>query len=98
MYDPYTLLDGKRYGLPYDGDIHILFYNAELPERYKVEPPETWDDLRRGGGQDHQGRRGAAYGAIVSGQQVPMILGCSYINRLTGYGGELVDSRAASPR
>lgn len=92
VYDPYTLLDGKRYGLPYDGDVHILFYNAELLERYKVEPPKTWDEYDTVAAKITRDSHGAAYGAIVSGQQVPMILGCSYINRLTGYGGELVDS------
>jgi ABC-type glycerol-3-phosphate transport system substrate-binding protein len=92
VYDPYTLLDGKRYGLPYDGDVHILFYNAELLERYKVEPPKTWDEYDAIAAKITKDSRGAAYGAIVSGQQVPMILGCSYINRLTGYGGELIDA------
>lgn len=90
VYDPYTLLDGKRYGLPYDGDIHILFYNAELLDRYGLEPPRTWDDYDAVAAKITTDARGAAYGAIVSGQQVPMILGCSYINRLTGYGGELI--------
>lgn len=91
VYDPYTLLDGKRYGLPYDGDIHILFYNQELFDRYRVEPPKTWDEYDEVAAKITTDARGAAYGAIVSGQQVPMILGCSYINRLTGYGGNLVD-------
>ncbi|TRW86124.1 extracellular solute-binding protein [Mycolicibacterium sp. 018/SC-01/001] len=91
VYDPYTLLDGKRYGLPYDGDIHILFYNAELLDRYKVAPPTTWDEYDEVAAKITTDARGAAYGAIVSGQQVPMILGCSYINRLTGYGGNLFD-------
>lgn len=90
IYDPYTLLDGKRYGLPYDGDIHILFYNAELLDRYKVAPPTTWDEYDAVSAKITTDAKGAAYGAIVSGQQVPMILGCSYINRLTGYGGNLV--------
>ncbi|WP_307787057.1 ABC transporter substrate-binding protein [Mycolicibacterium mengxianglii] len=92
VYDPYTLLDDKRYGLPYDGDVHILFYNAELLERFRVEPPTTWDEYDEVAAKITTDARGAAYGAIVSGQQVPMILGCSYINRLTGYGGELLDS------
>ena len=92
IYDPYTLLDDKRYGLPYDGDVHILFYNAELFDRYKVEPPTTWDEYDEVAAKITTDARGAAYGAIVSGQQVPMILGCSYINRLTGYGGELLDA------
>lgn len=91
IYDPYTLLGGKRYGLPYDGDVHILFYNAELLERYRLEPPKTWDEYDTIAAKITRDSHGAAYGAIVSGQQVPMILGCSYINRLTGYGGELVD-------
>jgi ABC-type glycerol-3-phosphate transport system substrate-binding protein len=84
------MLGGKRYGLPYDGDVHILFYNAELLDRHGVEPPKTWDDYDEVAAKITKDARGAAYGAIVSGQQVPMILGCSYINRLTGYGGELV--------
>lgn len=92
IYDPYTLLDDKRYGLPYDGDVHILFYNAELFDRYKVEPPTTWDEYDEVAAKITTDARGAAYGAIVSGQQVPMILGCSYINRLTGYGGNLLDA------
>jgi ABC-type glycerol-3-phosphate transport system substrate-binding protein len=92
IYDPYTLLGGKRYGLPYDGDVHILFYNAELLDRYKVEPPKTWDEYDAISAKITTDARGSAYGAIVSGQQVPMILGCSFINRLTGYGGELVDA------
>ncbi|BBY17681.1 ABC transporter substrate-binding protein [Mycolicibacterium litorale] len=92
IYDPYTLLDGRRYGLPYDGDIHILFYNAELFDRYKVAPPTTWVEYDEIAAKITRDARGAAYGAIVSGQQVPMILGCSYINRLTGYGGNLVDA------
>lgn len=92
IYDPYTLLGDKRYGLPYDGDVHILFYNAELFDRYKVEPPTTWDEYDEVAAKITTDARGAAYGAIVSGQQVPMILGCSYINRLTGYGGNLIDA------
>ncbi|BCI51651.1 sugar ABC transporter substrate-binding protein [Mycolicibacterium litorale] len=92
IYDPYTRLDDRRYGLPYDGDVHILFYNAELLDRYKVAPPTTWDEYDDVAAKITRDARGAAYGAIVSGQQVPMILGCSFINRLTGYGGNLVDA------
>src|SRR6266545_1117197 len=33
IYDPYTLVDGKRYGLPFDGDSHVLFYNQDLLAR-----------------------------------------------------------------
>ncbi|WP_432562692.1 ABC transporter substrate-binding protein [Kineococcus sp. SYSU DK003] len=92
VYDPYTLLDGKRYGLPFDGDTHVLYYNAEVFERYGVQPPTTWDEYDAAAAKITQDSGGSVYGAIVEGQQVPMILGCSFINRLAGYGGTLVDA------
>ena len=42
----YTLVDGKRYGLPYDGDTHVLFYNTAILERNGQKPPTTWDELK----------------------------------------------------
>ena len=92
IYDPYTLIDGKRYGLPFDGDTHVLYYNTEVFEKYGVEPPKTWDDYDAVAAKITQDSGGSVYGAIVEGQQVPMILGCSFINRLAGYGGTLVGS------
>jgi ABC-type glycerol-3-phosphate transport system substrate-binding protein len=92
IYDPYTLLDGKRYGLPFDGDTHVLYYNAEVFEQYGVQPPTTWDEYDAAAAKITQDSGGSVYGAIVEGQQVPMILGCSFINRLAGYGGTLVDA------
>ncbi|MCI9886937.1 extracellular solute-binding protein [Micrococcales bacterium 31B] len=95
IYDPYTLQDGRRYGLPYDGDTHLLFVNTEVFEKYGVEVPGTWDAYDEAAAKITQDSRGAVFGAIVPGQQVPMILGCSFINRLAGYGGELVDASGA---
>ena len=92
IYDPYTLIDGKRYGLPFDGDTHVLYYNTEVFEKHGVEPPKTWDDYDAVAAKITQDSGGSVYGAIVEGQQVPMILGCSFINRLAGYGGTLVGS------
>ncbi|WP_432520313.1 ABC transporter substrate-binding protein [Kineococcus sp. SYSU DK006] len=92
VYDPYTLLDGRRYGLPFDGDTHVLYYNAEVFDRYGVEPPATWDEYDAAAAKITRDSGGSVYGAIVEGQQVPMILGCSFINRLAGYGGTLVDA------
>ena len=44
LYDAYTLVDGRRYGLPYDGDTHVLFYNKEILDRNGLAPPATWDE------------------------------------------------------
>src|SRR6266702_8410460 len=38
IYDPYTLHDGRRYGLPFDGATHVLFMNEQLLEASRVEP------------------------------------------------------------
>ncbi|MGI4893486.1 MAG: ABC transporter substrate-binding protein [Janthinobacterium lividum] len=92
IYDPYTLLDGKRYGLPFDGDTHVLYYNAEVFSKYGVEAPNTWDEYDAAAAKITQDSKGAVYGAIVEGQQVPVILGCSFVNRLAGYGGALLDA------
>jgi len=92
IYDPYTLLEGRRYGLPFDGDTHVLYYNAAVFEQYGVEPPTTWDEYDAAAAKITQDSGGRVYGAIVEAQQVPMILGCSFINRLAGYGGTLVDA------
>lgn len=39
-------LDGTQYGLPFIASARLLFYNTELFEQAKVEPPKTWDDLK----------------------------------------------------
>lgn len=90
IYDPYTLLDGRRYGLPFDGDTHVLYYNRRIFETYGLTPPTTWDEYDTATRTITERSGRTVFGAVVEGQQVPMILGCSFINRLAGYGGTLV--------
>jgi ABC-type glycerol-3-phosphate transport system substrate-binding protein len=92
VYDPYTLQGGRRYGLPFDGDVHVLYYNRAVFDRYGLAPPTTWGEYDLAARTITERSNRTVYGAVVEGQQVPMILGCSFINRLTGYGGELVDA------
>ncbi|HWV86796.1 MAG TPA: sugar ABC transporter substrate-binding protein [Capillimicrobium sp.] len=91
IYDPYTLMDGRRWGLPFDGDTFLLFYNRRLFDRFGVQPPTTWDEYAQVARTITQEGGGDVYGAIVMGQQVPIILGCSYADRLVGFGGRFVD-------
>jgi len=90
VFDAYTLLDGRRFGVPFDGDVHVLYYNREVFETYGLAPPATWDEYDAAARTITERSGGSVYGAVVEGQQVPMILGCSFINRLAGYGGVLV--------
>ncbi|MEU0948543.1 sugar ABC transporter substrate-binding protein [Streptomyces canus] len=91
LYDAYTLYRGRRYALPYDGDQHLIFYNRELLDAYGLEPPKTWNAYDAIARKVTKGGNGQHYGAVVQGQPEPMALGCAFINRLVGYGGDLVD-------
>ncbi|MFM9108218.1 MAG: ABC transporter substrate-binding protein [Chloroflexota bacterium] len=98
IYDPYTLVDGKRWGLPYDGDTHVLFYNTEIFEKAGVtKAPETWDEylaaaktITEAGLTMEDGK--AIYGCALQGFKVPIIIGCSYSNRLAGFGGAFLNA------
>ncbi|MFD5074391.1 ABC transporter substrate-binding protein [Streptomyces sp. NPDC058371] len=91
VYDPYTVYRSRRYGLPYDGDQHLIFYNQELLDRYGLTPPKTWAAYDAAAKKITEGGAGAYYGAVVTGQPDPLVLGPAFINRLVGYGGDLVD-------
>ncbi|WP_341945997.1 sugar ABC transporter substrate-binding protein [Microbacterium sp. LWH11-1.2] len=91
--DPYTLVGDRRYGLPFDGDTHVLFYNKEILERNGItEPPATWDEYVADVKTitENEGADGV-YGSAIFGQKSPLILGAAYANRLAGFGGEFVD-------
>jgi multiple sugar transport system substrate-binding protein len=93
IYDPYSLVDGKRYGLPFDGDTHVLFYNKEILARNGItEPPKTWDEYLADTKLITQNESAnGVYGAAVFGQKSPLILGAAFANRLAGFGGEFLD-------
>jgi multiple sugar transport system substrate-binding protein len=93
IYDPYTLVDRKRWGLPFDGDSHVLFYNEELLSASGFSgPPRTWDDYVHVAAKitrDHPD--GNVHGAILPAQAAPIIIGSSFANRLAGFGGHFLD-------
>lgn len=98
IYDPYTLQDGRRYGLPFDGDTHVLFWNQQLFEASGVQaPPATWDEYVQAAQKITADGKGRWYGAVLLGQQAPIIIGSSYANRLAGFGGRFLtpDGRPA---
>lgn len=90
IYDTYTLYKGRRYGLPYDGDQHLLYYNTEIFDKHDLNPPTTWDEYYAAAKKITQAGDGKYYGAVVQGQPQALVLGCAFINRLVGYGGNLV--------
>jgi multiple sugar transport system substrate-binding protein len=94
IYDPYTLVDGRRWGLPFDGDSHVLFYNRELLWAAGFDgPPRTWDAYVRMAARitdDHP--EGGVHGAVLPAQAAPIIIGSAFANRLAGFGGRFLDN------
>lgn len=97
IWEPYSTLDGKVYGIPFDGDTHVLFYNKEILERNGfTTPPATWDEYREQAATITANESAdGIYGASVFGQQSPLILGASFANRLAGFGGSFLDDNGA---
>ena len=96
LYDVYTEVGGRRYGLPYDGDTHVLFYNKEILDRNGLQPPTTWDEYNAVAKAvtDAEAANGV-YGALLMCKQFPIILCSTYANRLGGYGGNFLDESGA---
>ena len=43
------VFEGKYWGIPYDASVEIFYYNKDMLDKAKIEPPKdnwTWDDMR----------------------------------------------------
>ena len=94
IYDPYTLYNGRRWAVPYDGDTHVLFYRKSLLEKYRIKPPATWDEyLIAARTITENEKQNGVFGTAIMAPPVPMIIISSFMNRLGCYGGRLLDDR-----
>jgi multiple sugar transport system substrate-binding protein len=90
--DTYTWYEGKRWGIPYDGDIHLMFYNTTLFEKYDVTPPTTWDEYLETCKKITEGEAGSGtYGCGIMATKFPLILIGTFLNRIAGFGGAFFD-------
>lgn len=93
IYDTYTLFNGRRWGLPYDGDTHVLFYNTEIFDRNGLKPPTTWDEFLTATKTITEAESAnGIYGTALCGFKAPIIIGSTYANRLAGFGGSFLDA------
>lgn len=94
IFDVYTSYKGRRYGLPYDGDTHVLFYNTELFTKYSLSAPKTWDEYLAAAKTITEGEKGSGiYGCAIMAAKVPIIICSSYSNRVAGFGGQYLDQQ-----
>jgi multiple sugar transport system substrate-binding protein len=86
--DTMTLIDGKRYGLPNDGDLHLLWYNKAILDKYNLQAPATWDDYYAACKTITDAEKAnGIYGCGIMASKIPLILIGTYLNRLATFGG-----------
>ncbi len=92
IYDAYTLYKGRRWGLPFDGDTHVLFYRKSLLAKYNLNPPQTWADyLRIAKTITQKEQQYGIYGSAIMAHPTPVMVVSCFMNRLGSFGGRLMD-------
>jgi multiple sugar transport system substrate-binding protein len=90
--DTWCLINNKRYGVPFDGDMHLLFYNKILFNKHGLQPPNTWDEYLVAARKITEAEIGNdRYGCGIMAANIPLILVGTYLNRLAGFGGDFFD-------
>lgn len=92
VYGPYSQYDGATYGVPIDGDTHVLFYNEEIFERNGVDVPTTWEDFQSVAQTITENEKAnGIYGTALLGSKSAFNIGSSFFNRLATMSPEPID-------
>jgi multiple sugar transport system substrate-binding protein len=92
VFGPYTQYEGATYGLPIDGDTHVLFYNKDIFERNGVEVPTTWDEYIEVSKTITEAEKGdGVYGNALLGSKSAFNIGSTFFNRLATMSPEPID-------
>ncbi|WP_240705129.1 ABC transporter substrate-binding protein [Pacificoceanicola onchidii] len=93
VYNPYSLYNGRRFGLPFDGDSHALYYNKEIFERLGEKPPTTWTELNAISARVTEQLKGdGVHGHSLIGLPVPLLNVSTFANRVANFGAEFLDA------
>ena len=98
-FDPITVYDGRRYGVPVNGGLGCMLYNVELMEKAgldRAKPPDTWDELMAAAGKMTNAAENQ-WGLMIP-NQVGFGTAQAYYAFLTAAGGDLLtpDGRATA--
>ncbi|MFD6055663.1 ABC transporter substrate-binding protein [Agromyces sp. NPDC060279] len=92
IFGPYTQFEGKTYGLPIDGDTHVLFYNTDILERNGVAVPTTWDEYVAAAKTITEAEKAnGVYGAALLGSKSAFNIGSTFFNRLATMSPDPID-------
>jgi len=92
--DTWCVNQNRRFGVPFDGDMHLLFYNKVIFSKYNLLPPKSWDEYLATARTITEAERGNdRYGCGIMAANIPLILIGTFLNRLAGFGGDFINSR-----
>lgn len=92
IFGPYTQYEGATYGLPIDGDTHVLFYNKEIFERNGVEVPTTWEEYIQVSKTITDAEKAdGVYGNALLGSKSAFNIGSTFFNRLATMSPDPID-------
>ncbi|MBI1243477.1 MAG: extracellular solute-binding protein [Alphaproteobacteria bacterium] len=92
-YREANIVNGKVIALPYFADAQFLYYRTDLLEKYKLQPPKTWEELS------------AAAKTILAGEKNPNLRGfstagapiegtvCTFLVPMWGAGGQFLNAQ-----
>lgn len=84
--------EGKTYGLPAAVSARLLFYRTDLFEKAGVQPPKTWDELKKAAVATTDAPKVYGLGVPASGIEVD-----TYFNYfLYNNGGDILDDKGKS--
>ncbi len=82
---------GRLVALPWTADGGLLYFRADLLDRYGYAPPATWADLQRLA-LDLKAREGLPYGFVWQGAASDSLT-CNALEYVWAYGGDVLDER-----
>jgi multiple sugar transport system substrate-binding protein len=82
-------MDGQLVALPWSVDGGVLYYRADLLEKYNLDLPADWASLQRTG-LDLQNQEGVDYGFVWQGGAYESLT-CNTLEFVWAYGGRVLD-------
>lgn len=80
---------GTLYALPYVGNSQLFFYRKDLFEKYRLSPPETWDDVLTAARTIAE--REQIYGYVMRAQQGNAVV-ADFLPLFWAFGAEMFDA------
>lgn len=92
-YREANIVNGRLIALPFFADAQFLYYRKDLLDKYRLQPPKTWEDLIRQAQTVQRGENNSnLQGFSTAGAPIEGTV-CSYLVPLWGAGGNLTDAQ-----